>query len=505
MAPLTPSLSTISFEKTYGGPGHDIASSIQQTLDGGYIIAGTTNSFGAGGSDVYLVRTDSLGDIVWTRTYGGIRNDEALCIEHTTDGGYVIGGVTWSFGIGLDFYLIKTDSLGSPVWTKNYGRSSWDYCMSVRQTSDGGYIMAGWTDPIGLDKYDLYLVKTDSLGDMLWTRVYGGDLRDLAQSVQETSDGGYIIAGATKSFGAGGWDVYLIKTDSAGDALWTKTYGGHGTDFGSSLQKTPNKEYIITGSADSFTPSFWADVYLIATDSLGDTLWTRTYGGDGEDDGHSVQETSDGGFIIAGRTSSFGPGNYSVYLIRTDSLGDTVWTRTYGGAAYDRGDAVCQTSDGGYAVVGRTRSFGAGMYDFYFVKTDENGLVRSYDPVSLKQDVVAELDTLKPQSKGMAEKIKKAKKHIEKSLDPKRWLDETHLHIKHGKKVFYEEKKAVKDIKKLCKKGDFPGELCERLIAMLVEADSILARVAIEDARASNGREKEIEKAEKEFFHLFFI
>ncbi|TET80968.1 T9SS type A sorting domain-containing protein [candidate division TA06 bacterium] len=137
-------------------------------------------------------------------------------------------------------------------------------------------------------------------------------------------------------------------------------------------------------------------------------------------------------------------------------------------------------------------------FQVYLIKTDGRGLVGVYNPGSLKQDVIAELDTLNPQSKGLAKKIKKAKKHIEKSLEEKRWLDETHLHHKHGSKVFHEEKKAVKDIKKLCKKGEFPGEFCERLIGMLVEADSILARVAIDDAIAAGGKEKEIEKAEKE-------
>ncbi len=493
-----PSHAVITFEKTYGGGDRDIAYSVQQTLDGGYIITGGTISFGAGHWDVYLIKTDSLGGMLWTRTYGGVGLDGGRSVRQTKDRGYIIVGQTESLGAGkADVYLIKTDSSGDTIWTRTYGGSGTDYGMGVQQTRNGGYIIAGYTESFGAGEFDVYVIRTNSLGQVLWSKVYGDFNRDMGFSVEQTSDGGYIVGGLTYSFGSGRADVYLIKTDASGDTVWTRTYGGPYADVGFSVEETSDRGYIIAGYTDSFG-SGGSDVYVIKTDSSGDTVWTRIYGGARTEKAYSAQETSDGGCIVAAFTESFGVRSADVYLIKMDSSGGTAWTRTYGGIRWDESFSAQQTSDGGFIVAAWTYSQGAGLADVYLIKTDRSGLVGAYNPVSLKEDVLAELDTLNPQSKHVAKGIKKAKKHIEKSLESKRWLDETHLHRKHGKKVFYEEKKAVKDIKKLCKKGDFPEELCERLIGMLVEADSILARVAIDDAIAANGKPKEIEKAEKE-------
>ena len=492
------SLAGITFEKAYGGLSNDIAYSVEQTHDGGYIITGGTASFGAGDWDVYLVKTDSSGDTVWTRAYGGVGIDGGRSVRQTQDKGYILVGQTESFGAGkADVYFIKTDSSGDTIWTRTYGGSGIDRGSCVELNPDGGYIIAGHTESFGAGEFDAYVIRTDSFGEVLWTKTYGDFNRDSGQFIRQTSDGGYIIGGTTHSFGSGGADVYLIKTDSSGDTVWTRAYGGHTHDIGYSVQQTSDGGYIVAGWTYSFDQGM-GDVYLIKTDSSGDTVWTRTFGGAWRELGYSAQETLDGGYIVAAFTESFAVGSPDAYLIKTDSSGDSVWTRTYGGARWDEAFSVQQTSDGGYILAGWTFSLGAGWGDVYLVKTDGRGFVGVCDPICLKENVLAELDTLKPQSKSLAKKIRKAKKHIEKSLEPKRWLDETHLHHKHGKKVFYEEKKAVKEIKKLCKKGEFPSGLCERLIGMLVEADSILARVAIDDAIAANGKEKEIEKAEKE-------
>jgi hypothetical protein len=347
--------------RTYGGSQDDYGNSVQQTSDGGYIIAGYTKSFGAGKTDVYLVKTDSSGDNLWTRTYGGSVSDYGECVRQTSDGGYIVAGYTKSFGAGkTDVYLVKTDSSGDTLWTRTYGGSYWDRGYSVQQTSDGGYIIAAETWSFGAGAYDVYLLKTDSFGDTLWTRTYGGSRDEHGSSVQQTSDGGYIIAGETWSFGAGGDDVWLVKTDSSGDTLWTRTYGGSRDDRGRSVQQTADGGYIIAGCSTRFGE--W-DVYLVKTDSSGNTLWTRTYGGRSEDVGYSLQQTSDGGYIIAGYTDSFGAGSYDVYLLKTDSSGDTLWTRTYGGSDEDLGYSVQQTTDGGYVIAGDSRSFGAGRYD----------------------------------------------------------------------------------------------------------------------------------------------
>ena len=303
--------------RTYGGSDYDYAYSVQQTTDGGYIVAGYTASFGAGLEDFYLVKTNTSGAPLWTRTYGGSFREEANSVQQTADGGYIVAGRTESFGAGsYDFYLVKTNSQGDTLWTRTYGGSSTDVAYSVRQSADGGYIMAGWTNSFGAGEYDFYLVKTNSQGDTLWTRTYGGINYDRAYSVQQTTDGGYIVAGYTWSFGAGGYDFYLVKTNSQGDTLWTRTYGGRDWDNAYSVQQNADGGYIVAGHTLSFGAGI-RDFYVVRTNSQGNTLWTRTYGGSMGDEAYSVQQTADGGYIVAGYTSSFGAGSYDFYLVKT--------------------------------------------------------------------------------------------------------------------------------------------------------------------------------------------
>jgi hypothetical protein len=356
--------------KIYGETSYDYGWSVQQTSDGGYIIAGHTWSSSTGSDDVYLIKTDPSGDTLWTKTYGGTHGDYGYSVQKTSDGGYTIAGETYSFGAGLnDVYLIKTDPSGDTLWTKTYGGTGYDYGWSVQQTSDGGYIIAGGTHSFGAGNADVYLIKADSSGDTLWTKTYGGTTDDKGWSVQQTSDEGYIIVGETEAY-VEVYDVYLIKADSSGDTLWTKTYSRSNNDRGYSVQQTSDEGYIIAGKTGSFGVGN-EDVYLIKTDPSGDTLWTKTYGGTTDDKGWSVQQTSDEGYIIAGGTYSFGAGNADVYLIKANSSGDTLWTKTYGGTDNDIGHSVQQTSDGGYIIVGETYSFGAGLYDVYLIKTEK--------------------------------------------------------------------------------------------------------------------------------------
>jgi len=304
--------------KTYGGSRGDYSNSVQQTTDGGYIVAGWTYSFGAGNDDVYLIKTNASGDTLWTKTYGGWGFDWGYSVQQTTDGGYIVAGGTGSFGAGnADIYLIKTNASGDTLWTKTYGGTNSDGGNFVQQTTDGGYIVAGYTGSFG-NGGQVYLVKTNASGDTLWTRTYGGTNTDYGYSVQQTSDRGYIVAGFTGPFG-GPYDVYLIKTNATGDTLWTKTYGGTNTDVGYSVQQTSDGGYIVAGYTQSFGAGD-SEVYFIKTNASGDTLWTRTYGGTNQDVGYSVQQTTDRGYIICGQTNSFGD-SMQVYLIKTDSLG----------------------------------------------------------------------------------------------------------------------------------------------------------------------------------------
>lgn len=362
----------VTFQKTFGGTNVDYAYSVQQTVDEGYIIAGYTTSFGAGNRDVYLVRTDVKGTTLWTKTFGESDTDYAYTVQQTTDGGFIIGAHSGSFGAGShDVYLIKCDANGEIVWTKVYGGSSADGAYSIQQTVDGGYIISAHVNSFGAGLHDVYLIKTDAQGDTLWTKIYGGSNEDRLRAVQQTTDGGYILVSETLSFGAGSADVYLVKTDSSGNLMWTKTYGGSAADYGYSVRQTLDGGYVIAGYTSSFGAGM-SDVYLIRTDSIGDISWAKTYGGNASDFGHSVQQTTDEGYIITGYTESFGTAG-DVYLLRTDSDGNLLWSQSYGGASNDRGWSVQQTTDGGYVIAGYSESFGVGDKNVYLIKTDEFG------------------------------------------------------------------------------------------------------------------------------------
>ncbi|MDD5529585.1 MAG: T9SS type A sorting domain-containing protein [bacterium] len=353
--------------KTYGGTNYDLGYSVQQTQDGGFIIAGNTESFGAGGSNAYLIKTNSSGDTLWTKTYGGTGNDYAYSVQ-CVDSGFVIAGGTVN-----KVYLIRTNSSGDTLWTKIYGGTACDWGYSVQSIpgGTGGFIIAGYSESTTVADPDIYLVRTDSLGDTLWTRTFGGTSYDYGYSVQSVSGGtdGFIIAGATTSFGVGSYDIYLIRTNSSGDTLWTKTYGGISDDRAYSIQQTSDSGFIIVGWTHSFETGY--DTYLIKINSSGDALWTKTYGGVGDDYCCSVQQTQDSGFILAGTTYSFGAGSKDVYLIRINSSGDTLWTKTVGGTKWDEARSVQQTSDGGFIVAGSTGSFGAGYDDVYLIRLDK--------------------------------------------------------------------------------------------------------------------------------------
>ena len=353
--------------KTYGGTGWDRGYDVQQTVDGGYVIVGYTSSFGAGNSDIYLIKTDANGDTAWTKTYGGTDNDMGYAVRRTNDNGFVIVGLTYSFGHGsVDVYLIKTDSLGDTVWTQTYGGDSIDHGVSVQQTADSGYIIVGATQSFGVGGWDVYVVKTNVNGDTLWTKTYGGAYYDYGKAVQQTSDGGYVIGGSLHNSS----DIYLIKTDMQGDTLWTKTYGRNNCY---DVLQTPDNGYIIVGH--KYFASFNSDVLLIKTDSLGDTLWTRTLGSDStEEIGYSIDHTTDGGYIITGVTRNILSPNLDAYLIKTDSLGDMLWTKRLGGTGEERGVSVQQTIDNGYVVAGWTSSFGAGNEDIYLIKIEPDSL-----------------------------------------------------------------------------------------------------------------------------------
>ncbi len=367
------------WNETYGGVHHDEAFAAIETNDTGYAIAGVTNSFGAGEHDFWLVKINSSGKMEWNMTYGNPYHDQAYSMVETTDGGYAIAGET-AHGpthSNMDFWLVKTDSSGNVQWNKTYGGTDDDHGEAVVQTTDGGYAIAGNTRSFGTGNFDLWLVKTDSSGNVEWNVTYGGPKYDTARSLIETSDGGYALVGFTESFGAGLRDVWLIRTNSTGGMLWNRTYGGPNHDNGDSLVETSDGGFAIAGTKDYLTGN--ADFWLIKVNSSGYAMWNKTYGGTSDDLAYSVALCSDEEYAVAGLTSSFGAGNEDFWLIKTDSSGNMLWNRTDGGTNDDRLRSMLQTSDGGYALAGHTMSFGVGGWDFWLIKLEPDKICGNLD------------------------------------------------------------------------------------------------------------------------------
>lgn len=370
--------------RTFGGAGDSRGFSVQQTRDGGYIATGFTGSYGAGGSDVWLVKTDSAGTEVLDKTFGGIGSDMGYSVQQTKDGGYIIAGSTSSLGAGDgDVWLIKTDTAGKRQWDRTFGTAASDGARSVQQTEDGGYIMTGWVGrggPHSGQWGDLWLMKTDANGNKTWDKSLGGTGDEEGCEVLQTQDGGYVVVGYTWPMRptSRDCDLWFLKFDSQGNLLWQRTYGGREFDIGQSVVQTRDGGYLLAGSTDSYGVGLY-DAWLVRTDSLGDSLWTKTLGGPKEDVANSIRKTRDGGFVVVGSAHGGGPQSPSgVWLIKLDSGGDTVWTRTYGGIAWDEGNCVSQTRDGGYIIVGDTHresSLDSCRMDLLLIKTDAQGRV----------------------------------------------------------------------------------------------------------------------------------
>ena len=328
--------------------------SVSQTSDGGFI------SFG-GSPNAYMVRASSEGEFLWNRTYGKVGYElECFAGQQTSDGGYMlIGGSRGFFADYGDAWLGKTDETGDMLWNRTYGGEGHEYAFSGQQTADGGYILAGVAYPLGINNGDFYLVKTDSYGNMEWNKTYGGSSNEAAWSVQQTSDGGCILAGETYSFGAGYTDCWLVKTDSNGKMEWNKTYGGNWFDVAYCVRQTTDGGYVFAGFQgwDGGQHMHGGSAYVFKTNSSGEIESGDGFSGTPADSGwaraYSVKETSDGGFIVAGDTSVEGQSGGRMFLLKTHSKGSGFdWSGIYGGNDQANARDAIQTTDGGYAVAG---------------------------------------------------------------------------------------------------------------------------------------------------------
>jgi hypothetical protein len=382
----------IEWQKCLGGTADDFANSIQQTSDGGFIVAGETRSNDGdvsgnhGKSDAWVVKLNSLGDILWKKCLGGTGNDYARSIQQISDGGFILTGYTNSNNGDVsgnngyyDAWVVKLNSSGDILWQKCLGGTYDDYARSIQQTSDTGFILAGYTfsndgDVSGNHGFsDAWVVKLNSSGDIIWQKCFGGTNEDYAYSIQQTSDSGFIVAGYTFSNDGdvsgyhGYFDYWVVKLNSSGDIEWQKCLGGTYYDYAYSIQQTSDGGFIVAGETRSNDGDVSgnhgkSDDWVVKLNSSGDIEWQKCLGGTYYDYARSIQQISDGGFIVAGETGSNdgdvsgNNGYYDAWVVKLNSSGDILWQKCLGGTIDDRAYSIQQTSDGGFIVAGFTVS-----------------------------------------------------------------------------------------------------------------------------------------------------
>ncbi len=361
------------WQKTYGGTGFDGAQYIQQTSDGGYIAVGWTDSFGSGGYDGYLLKLDGSGNLKWQKTFGGNQDDWFNCVRQTSDDGYIAVGWTYSYGQGLaDVYVVKLDANGELTWEETYGGDGFDEGYYIEQTADGGFVIVGESNSFVSGPVDVYVLKLDANGNLEWQKTYGSDGSDEAFCIRKTSDGGYIIAGRSDPQNPGMYDAYILKLDANGELTWQNTYGGDDWDEAKSIYQTSDGGYIAVGVTNSLGAEWDAYAFKITPDGM--LQWQHHFGGTSSDEAHDVCQTMYGDYIVVGVTYSFGRGG-DVYLLKLDESGNQKFPRNYGGNTFDEANSIECTSAGRYIIAGRSDLFGTGCDDVYILKINEDGNV----------------------------------------------------------------------------------------------------------------------------------
>ncbi|MBI2967951.1 MAG: SBBP repeat-containing protein, partial [Bacteroidetes bacterium] len=384
-------LSQNGFQRIYGNPSYGNPRMIRTTADGGYIMAGSMYNFVQ--TDVYVLKTDAGGNVQFSKTYGGSSSGQeeyAYDIKQTSDGGYIVTGRTNLVDPNYDVYVLKLDANGVLQWSKTFGCANTDWGDAVLQTSDGGYIICGQTfcsAALG----NAYLIKTDSVGNLQWTKTYGGTASDEEfYEIEQTSDGGYIMTGWTTSFGAGGYDLFLVKTDTGGTVQWSKTFGGAGNDLGTRVRQTASGNYVVCGYTDGFGAGS-TDMYLLKTDPAGNLLWSKTIGNSLSELAFDLQITSSA-YILSGY-SYLSPTDRDAVLINTDTSGSVQWSMQYGDSLDDNALSFKQTGDGGFIVGAYTTSFAWNPH-IYLIKTDSLGISGCNEsPISLAVTVPATVES----------------------------------------------------------------------------------------------------------------
>jgi len=357
--------------------------SVVQANDGGYIFLGTSNSYTYGSYDMLVYKLDSLGNKVWRKHYGGTLDDRGYYIQRTSDNGYLICGMSLSYKIGnADFLLYKLDSNGNKLWRRNFGGTNNDYASSCGETADGDIFIFGTSASYTRGSYDFLIYKLNSSGNKVWRKHYGGTADDSgAAAVNLPYDKAYLLFGDSYSYSYGGEDFLAYRLDFDGDKTWRKHYGGAADDTtryyrtsGSAVIQTLDGGFVFCGSSTSYTHGDW-DILVYKIDSVGNKVWRKNYGGTQTDGGKAIQQTSDGGYVLAGNSYSYTHGGSDLIVYRLDSAENKVWRKHYGGNSSDAAYCIKQTTDGGFVVSGETLSYtySPGNYDFLLYKLDSDG------------------------------------------------------------------------------------------------------------------------------------
>ncbi|MDQ3046938.1 MAG: T9SS type A sorting domain-containing protein [Bacteroidota bacterium] len=361
---------TTVFQQIYQTTFDQSARDVISTNDGGYILAGMTENYILGDTNLHFIKTNNLGDTTWTATYGGGLPDYPNSILQDSDGNYMVAAYTKSFGAGgTDSYILKLNGSGDTIWTKTFGGSGEDEAKEIIASGDGNFIVVGRTNSISGTSQDMYLMKIDPSGNMIWTKTYGGPQFESGNSVKICLDGGYILGGQTLSYGSGMGDHWLLRTNSSGDSLWSKTFGGTAFDETKYVLANPDGTFTLCGNSYI---SGDADIQAIKTDASGNVIWDKMYGGTDKDVSKTIEPTSDGGYILSSISRSFGWINPDMWLLKINGSGDTVWTKNYG--SFDHEHAYCakQTADDGFIAVGHSKSYGPNM-KIMFIKLNQYG------------------------------------------------------------------------------------------------------------------------------------
>lgn len=369
----TESSAQIVFNTQYGGAYNEDGRWMEQTPDSGFIMVGGTTTFSVGQNDIWLVKADAYGNQQWQKSKGGTDFDFANMVKITSDGGYIIAGFTSSYGAGgNDGYLIKTDANGNTQWSQTYGDAGLQEIEAVVQTADGGYACVGINYTNGTGYYDIWLIKTNASGTLQWQKNLGGGSFELGNSIQIAPDGGYIIGGQSYSYDSTA-AFYLLKTNASGTEQWHKTFTTGHLCEAHYVQNVPGGGYILCGDADTTVDMHGeSDLWVIRTDANGDSLWAHAYGGTKKDGGKTIEPTTDGGYIMAGITRSYGLINPNYYAVKMDANGIIEWTQNYGTYYHDHAYRGIETSDGGYAFFGYYRNQ-ANILNFGLVKIGPGG------------------------------------------------------------------------------------------------------------------------------------